>query len=77
MEKSREVLPDGTETEGKAFQEVEMTGTKERNLRGAPGDHPAVSAFAVGEKSLLNAFWNVVIQYGLHYAARAAPAILT
>ena len=28
MEKSREVLPDGTETEGKAFQEVEMTGTK-------------------------------------------------
>ena len=28
MEKSRDVLPDGTETEGKAFQEVEMTGTK-------------------------------------------------
>ena len=28
MEKSREVLPDGTETEGAKFQEVEMTTAK-------------------------------------------------
>ncbi len=54
MEKSREVLPDGTETEGGKVPGSGDDDGEEGDLSGAEGDYPAVQAFVVGEKKSLS-----------------------